>query len=649
MCGFTGLSMAEPFTWAEHALHQMTDAIAHRGPDSDGFHIDSHRTSLLGFRRLAIRDLDPRANQPMQTASRRTTVAFNGEIYNSRSLASDFCSKVALQTTGDTEVFAEAFESVGDAIFEKCNGMFAAAFLDRDSGTITLTRDRIGKKPLYIYEGNGFIAFASELRCFEPFGLEWDAETLPSYFQFGHYPAPLTAFRNTFQLRPGESVTLRAGQIIGRRQWHDFTNLDWGTCPKADIDELDRTLADAVAIRTLSDVPVGAFLSGGIDSSLVAAQLKASGHDSVPTFTVAFDNASHNEAPFAAEIARHLSLEQIEIKIDPNSLPDLVTDFVDCYEQPYADSSGLPSMALCREVRKYVTVALTGDGGDEFFGGYQRYEWFQKALMAQRLPTTFRKLVGSALPLLDRRRGPRLQKLLDAQDAAGLYAQLMRAWPLGSSAEILDGAGTVDAASQQPFRDIFDKLDCDPVSKAQCADAALYLPGDLQVKMDRASMRYSLEVRSPLLDFRMTKTGACLTAAARTQHGLKSPLKTLLERHIPRTLFDRPKKGFSVPMRQWIAGPLRDLVHDTLSQRELREAGWLNVRLVDNLLRDLDAGKSEARDPLWMLLILGQSFLRHKQRATSPDITSQTATATANVDQCADATGEMTQRLENAA
>jgi asparagine synthase (glutamine-hydrolysing) len=649
MCGFTGLSMAEPFTWAEHALHQMTDAIAHRGPDSDGFHIDSHRTSLLGFRRLAIRDLDPRANQPMQTASRRTTVAFNGEIYNSRSLASDFCSKVALQTTGDTEIFAEAFESVGDAIFEKCNGMFAAAFLDRDSGTITLTRDRIGKKPLYIYEGNGFIAFASELRCFEPFGLEWDAETLPSYFQFGHYPAPLTAFRNTFQLRPGESVTLRAGQIIGRRQWHDFTNLDWGTCPKADIDELDRTLADAVAIRTLSDVPVGAFLSGGIDSSLVAAQLKASGHDSVPTFTVAFDNASHNEAPFAAEIARHLSLEQIEIKIDPNSLPDLVTDFVDCYEQPYADSSGLPSMALCREVRKYVTVALTGDGGDEFFGGYQRYEWFQKALMAQRLPTTFRKLVGSALPLLDRRRGPRLQKLLDAQDAAGLYAQLMRAWPLGSSAEILDGAGTVDAASQQPFRDIFDKLDCDPVSKAQCADAALYLPGDLQVKMDRASMRYSLEVRSPLLDFRMTKTGACLTAAARTQHGLKSPLKTLLERHIPRALFDRPKKGFSVPMRQWIAGPLRDLVHDTLSQRELRETGWLNVRLVDNLLRDLDAGKSEARDPLWMLLILGQSFLRHKQRATSPDITSQTATATANVDQCADATGEMTQRLENAA
>jgi asparagine synthase (glutamine-hydrolysing) len=642
MCGFTGLSLAEPFPWAEHALHRMTDAIAHRGPDSDGFHIDARSTSLLGFRRLAIRDLDPRANQPMQTTSARTTVAFNGEIYNSQALADGYCSNLALKTSGDTEVLAEAFESVGESLFEKCNGMFAAAFLDRDTGTFTLTRDRIGKKPLYMHEGKRFIAFASELRCFDTFGLEWDAETLPSYFQFGHYPAPLTAYRNTTQLCPGESVTLRAGRILGRRLWHDFTNLDWGTRPAADIDELDRTLSDAVAIRTLSDVPVGAFLSGGIDSSLVAAQLKASGHDTVPTFTVAFDDESHNEAPFAAEIARYLGLEQIEIRIDPNSLPELVNDFVDCYEQPYADSSGLPSMALCREVEKYVTVALTGDGGDEFFGGYQRYEWFRKALKAQRFPTTFRRMVGSALPLIDRRRGPRLQKLLAANDAAGLYAQLMRAWPLGTSAEILDGVHTGDDDSQQPFRDIFDALNCDAVSKAQCADAALYLPGDLQVKMDRASMRYSLEVRSPLLDYRMTQLGANLSTAARTQHGLKSPLKALLERHIPRKLFDRPKKGFSVPIREWIAGPMRDLVHDTLSQQQLRESGWLNLRLTDRLLRELDAGKPEVREPLWMLLVLGQSFIRHKARSQSTDVATETLTnATINF--------EPSPRLEGAA
>lgn len=614
MCGFTGLSLAEPSPWTERALKQMTNAITHRGPDSEGFHVADDRKSLLGFRRLAIRDLDARANQPMRTASGRTTIVFNGEIYNSQTLASSHCSKVALKTSGDTEVLAESFEALGESILPECNGMFAAAFLDRDSGTITLTRDRIGKKPLYIHEGNGFIAFASELRCFEPFGLEWDAETLPSYFQFGHYPAPLTAYRNTSQLRPGECVTLLSGRIIRRRLWHQFTDQPWGTESTVDLDRLDDTLADAVAIRTLSDVPAGAFLSGGIDSSLVAAQLKASGHDEVPTFTVAFDNDSHNEAPFAAAIAEHLKLEQIQITIDPHSLPDLVTDFIDCYEQPYADSSGLPSMALCREVRKYVTVALTGDGGDEFFGGYQRYTWFLKALKAQYLPATFRQLAGAALPLFDRRRGLRLQRLLTASDAGGLYAQLMRAWPLGSSADILDGVTTDDSSSQQSFRDIFAKLKCDPVSKAQCADAALYLPGDLQVKMDRASMRYSLEVRSPLLDYRVTEIGAALSTSARTTNGLKSPLKSLLERHVPRRLFDRPKKGFSVPMRQWIAGPLSELVHDTLSQQQLRECGWLNVSVTQRLLRGLSLNQPEVLDPLWMLLILGQSYLRHKRQ-----------------------------------
>lgn len=623
MCGFTGLSLAEPFPWARRALRHMTDAITHRGPDSEGFHIADHGRSMLGFRRLAIRDLDSRANQPMQTASGRTTIAFNGEIYNSQSLASRYCSGRSLKTSGDTEVLAESFEMRREDIFPECNGMFAAAFHDRDSGTITLTRDRIGKKPLYLYEGDGFIAFASELRCFEPFGLDWNAETLPAYFQFGHYPAPLTAYRNVSQLRPGEAVTLRHGKMTGRRSWHQFTDLAWGRDADVDLNRLDETLSDAVAIRTLSDVPAGAFLSGGIDSSLVAAQLKASGHDSVPTFTVAFDSESHNEAPFAAAIAEYLGLEQIQITIDPESLPDLVTDFVDCYEQPYADSSGLPSMALCREVRKYVTVALTGDGGDEFFGGYQRYEWFQKALRAQYLPATIRRLLGAALPLFDRRRGLRLQKLLAASDAGGLYAELMRAWSLGSSSDILSDVSADDASSQQPYRDIFTKLKCDAVSKAQCADAALYLPGDLQVKMDRASMRYSLEVRSPLLDYRVTEIGASLSTAARTRHGLKTPLKSLLARHIPERLFDRPKKGFSVPMRQWIAGPLRGLVHDTLSQQELRESGWLNAAAVERLLRDLESGRPEVLDPLWMLLILGQSYLRHRQRSPAVRITRQ--------------------------
>ena len=232
----------------------------------------------------------------------------------------------------------------------------------------------MGKKPLYLYEGDGFVAFASELRCFAPFHLEFDPECLPYFLQFGHYPAPLTAFTRTSQLRPGEAIVIRDGGIASRTMWHCFTDLPWGTTDAVDLDSLDQTLTDAVSIRTLSDVPVGMFLSGGIDSSLIAAELSAAGHTDIPAFTVAFDAESHNEAPFAAKVAQHLGLEQIEIHIPPESLPDLVTDFIDCYEQPYTDSSGLPSMALCRTVKQYVTVALSGDGGDEFFGGYPRYD-----------------------------------------------------------------------------------------------------------------------------------------------------------------------------------------------------------------------------------------------------------------------------------
>jgi len=612
MCGLAGLSLAEPQVWSDGCLHHMTDAIAHRGPDSDGFFSSDRRTTLLGFRRLAIRDLDPRANQPMQTASGLTTGVFNGEIYNPDAVASAYCPGIARRTSGDTEVLLESFERHGEHILSECNGMFAAAVYNHRTDETVLFRDRMGKKPLFVYEGNGFVAFASELRCFAPFHLEFDPERLPYYLQFGHYPAPLTAFRNASQLRPGEAVTLRDGCITSRRIWDSFTDLPWGETGAVDLDALDRTLTNAVSIRTLSDVPVGMFLSGGIDSSLIAAELSAAGHTNIPAFTVAFDTDSHNEAPFAAQIAKHLGLEQIEIQIPTESLPDLVTDFIDCYEQPYADSSGLPSMALCRTVKQHVTVALSGDGGDEFFGGYQRYDWFRKALLAQHTPSTLRKLTGRLLPKFDPHRGPRLQRWLNATDEAGLYSQIMRAWP-GPSGEILAGVETGDDAAQQLYRDIFKQLDCDAVSKAQCADASLYIPGDLQVKMDRASMRYSLEVRCPLLDYRVAGFGAELTSRTRQKRGLKTVLKSLLERHVPRSLFDRPKKGFSVPMRQWIAGPLRELTLDSLRCQSFRECGWANQSFVEHLLQPLEAGRNDLQGPLWMLLVLALSYERSRE------------------------------------
>jgi asparagine synthase (glutamine-hydrolysing) len=611
MCGFAGLSLARPEQWADDCVRHMTASIAHRGPDSDGFYANTDGTVQLGFRRLAIRDLDPRANQPMQTASRRTVGVFNGEVYNTRDLAPRFCPDVTLRTTGDTEVFLEAFERHGSTIFPECNGMFATAFCDVDSRQIVLTRDRAGKKPLYIYEGDGFVAFASELRCFAPFQLEFDPESLPYYLRFGFYPAPMTAFRRTTALRPGEAINIRDGAIVARQRWHDFTQLDWGTVETADIDQIESTVRDAVSIRMLSDVPVGAFLSGGIDSSLVAAELKAAGHTGVPMFTVAFDSESHNEAPFAAQVAQHLGLPHVELSIPPESLPGMVSDFVDCYEQPYADSSGLPSMLLCRNVREYVTVALCGDGGDEFFGGYRRYNWLKNALRARRFPRTFRRLAGGLLGLQGSPKARRIQRVLDLQDYGGIYAELFLGWWPDGADSLLTGVSTTSEAPAELIRDVFSKLNCDPISKAQCADAAFYLPDCLQVKMDRAAMRYSLEVRCPLLDFRVTTSGARLSREARMGGSPKQVLKQLLGRHIPRETFERPKQGFGVPMQKWLRGPLQELLVDSLNAQSFREAGWLRHDQVQQMLTGFQNGEHWRASQLWGLLALALSIERH--------------------------------------
>ena len=610
MCGIVGISLSEPEASAGKFVAGMTDSIRHRGPDSDGAFGCRSGTAYLGFRRLAIRDLDRRADQPMRSASGRTVIAFNGEIYNTAELAPRFCSHIDLRTTGDTEVFLEAFEKQGERILPDCNGMFAVSFYDERTQTLTLARDRMGKKPLYLYEGEDFVAFASELRAFRSLGLEPDPGRLPYYFQFGYMPSPYAFFKRTSQVCPGEVVVVRRGRIVSRRRYHEHADLPWGSRQEVELDVLDRRLADAVSIRTLSDVPVGTFLSGGIDSALVAAQLRAAGHSDVPTFTVAFSEPRYNEAPFAARVASSLGLSHTEIRIDENRLPDLVTDFLDCYEQPYIDSSGMPSMLLCREVKNYVTVALCGDGGDEFFGGYDRYEWYRQALWAQRLPSLARKLLGHLAPRIDRRRGRRIQRLLETNDAAGLYAAIIRPWTVGATSELLPDVPDADARPVQLVRDLFSRMNCDPLSKAACFDASYYIPDDLQVKMDRASMRVALEVRCPLLDFRVTELGAQLATRVKYSGGKKSVLRRLLARHLPPRLFERPKQGFAIPMANWLRGPLHEMVHDSLFGQQLRECGWLDFARVELLWKRFHRGRSECAGPLWMLFVLSMMLRR---------------------------------------
>ena len=588
----------------------MAATLAHRGPDAVGDWQCPSGTLELGFRRLAIRDLDPRADQPMVSSSGKTVLAFNGEVYNTEELLERFCPTFCLRTTSDTEVLLEAFDRHGPGVLEHVNGMFSAVFYRCESRTAWLVRDGVGQKPLYLYHGDGFIAFASELRGFSGLPMEPDPSQVPFFLHFGYVPAPGTFYQRVSQLRPGETLVLRHGRVVARHRFHDPLSLSWGSQSGVVEEGIERLVDDAVIRRTVSDVPVGTFLSGGVDSSLVAAALADSDRSDLPAFTVSFDEPRYNEGPQAAAVAEWLGLPHHDIRLPVESLPQLVDDFLDCYEQPYADTSGIPTMVLCREVRQHVRVALCGDGGDEFFAGYARYGWFRRALSARKWPGAVRRLAGQMALRLDRRRGARIDRWLQTYDPAGLYAEILRGWHVTPCSTLLPEIAGADEAPVQLVRDAFQRVDADPLAQAAAFDAAYYIPNDLQVKVDRASMRYGLEVRCPLLDHRVRLAGARLSTADKLAGGPKSILKNVLARRVPRRLFERPKRGFAVPLEEWLAGPLRDRVADALAARVFRECGWLEQQTVRDVQRAFRGGQREYAGAVWKLFVLSESLQR---------------------------------------
>lgn len=609
MCGIAGFLAHVPPTHGEQVIRWMTRSLRHRGPDSGGIHHDPKSGWRLGFRRLAIRDLDSRADQPMVSRSGRTMLVFNGEIYNADQIAAKYLGGLALRTTGDTEVLLEAFERRGLSLLPELNGMFAFAALDTRSGRVTLARDRWGKKPLFVLQRPGLLAFASELRALRIFDLQPDPEQLPYYFHFGYFPAPTTFYRDVTQLCPGEYLIADTDHTITRKRYFAPWNLPWGGQNDWDAEELCELLVDAVRIRTVSDVPLGAFLSGGVDSSLVVTCLKTIEADHIPTFTIAFDDRRLNEAPYAAAVARHLGLPHKALFVADQRLSDLVLEYVDCYEQPFMDKSGLPSLVLCRAVRPYVTVALSGDGGDEFFGGYERYRWFMRALKWLRRPKSLRCGLGRVAAWCSRRRGERIRSWLTCDEPAALYAAIIRNWLPGPIQALLPDVREADERPVAVVRDVFAHVDAPPVLQAACFDATHYIPGDLQVKMDRASMRVSLEVRCPLLDPRVTEFGARLAPEIKFGRGLKTVLKAVLQRQLPRTLCNRPKRGFSVPMTDWLRGPLRSALIETLSDPLFRQCDWINHHVIGQVVRDFERGQAAFNGSIWMLFVLAHHVI----------------------------------------
>lgn len=629
MCGFAGFwqpVVARPLSPGaiSDRVGRMVERLEHRGPDDRGRWVDAQAGIAMGFRRLAIRDLSPAGAQPMVSASGHSVMTFNGEIYNVGELRDSLKSSVQNfnpRGTSDTEVLLESIEAWGlEETLKKCVGMFALAVWDRRDRTLRLARDRFGEKPLYYGVHNGVLLFGSELKALREhsaFRADIDRTALAGLARHGYVPGPGTIYRDTSKLPAATILTLREREV-------SFSNLP-APCPywrledhlqsaatepfqgdeSEAVSELDQLLHRTVRDQMVADVPLGAFLSGGIDSSLVVAMMQSESSRPIRTFTIGFDVEQFNEAPHAAAVAKHLGTDHTECLVTAEQARDVIPRLPEIYDEPFADSSQIPTFLVSQLARKHVTVSLSGDGGDELFGGYARYA--ASLSMWNRvgwIPRPLRRAAALALqgvPGLEtaergtlRRKLLRAAPLLDANSFDDAYRLLISSWKSPGEAVV----GGVDAPSAAAVN-IPDRY-----RRMMFRDARNYLPDDILVKVDRATMAVSLESRAPFLDHRIAEFAARLPTSLlyRRPQG-KRILRTLLERYVPRSLFERPKMGFGVPIGAWLRGPLRDWADDLLSVSRLHGEGHWRANVVRAAWASHASGKSDESARLWPVLM----------------------------------------------
>lgn len=647
MCGIAGVAFANiGAARLRSTADAMVGTLIHRGPDAQGVWCDEAAGIALGQRRLAIIDLSPQGNQPMVSASGRMILSFNGEIYNFSEIRADLESAgLAPPWRGrsDTEVLLACIEAWGlEATLGKAVGMFAISLWDRDARTLWLARDRMGEKPLYYGEVQGQLLFASELKAIKAVAdsaLRVDPDALAEFMRFSYVPAPQTIYQGVYKLPPGHLLELRSiedAHAEPRAYWRlgdgDQDNLRGQLATATDatiIDMLDRRLTDAVGRQMVADVPLGAFLSGGVDSSAVVALMQAQSARKVKTFTIGFDQPEFNEAPFALEVARHLGTEHTELYVGAHDAEALIPQLPAIYDEPFADSSQIPTTLISLLTKQHVTVALSGDGGDELFAGYPRYGltadlWRRikgqplalrrAAARALRAPSAeawdrlFMALPASLRRSVNGRRMHRLAQLLVAGSLGEMYVRLVSQWQPEQN--------LVRNASQRNFTLANWDAQRPPVEAMRLWDIRQYLPDDLLVKVDRASMHASLEMRAPLLDHRVAELGFAMPERMLLRDGVgKWALRQLLYRHVPRELIERPKAGFSIPLDQWLRGPLRGWAEELLAPSQLIADGLIDAQSVDALWREHTAGKFDRSGHLWNVLMF-QAWKRHTRPAS---------------------------------
>lgn len=655
MCGLAGVLQnnqreGELSTFAR----RMSDALEHRGPDASGLWVDQDAGVALSHRRLAIMDLSIEGHQPMVSESGRYALVYNGEVYNHHTIRAD------LEAGGrgpkwrghsDTETLLAAIEAWGLCpALQRCNGMFAIAIWDRQDKSLSLARDRMGEKPFYLAKTTNGWAFASELKPLHHapgFKAMLDRGAIAAFLAYGYVPENHCIFQNVVKVPPGGILKISPNsetpELSRYYELSDDTACAANRDPGSELDDLDGAmrhiesmLRGVIDEQMISDVPLGCFLSGGVDSSLVAALMQGQTDSSVLTFSVGFKEARFNEAPHAAAVARHLKTDHTEFILSEDDALDVVRELPQIYDEPFADSSQIPTTLLCREARKAVTVALTGDGGDEVFGGYNRHVLGPKLLRRlQQVPAPLLRQ-GSRLavafgPALTRESGiarkvamkmklpvTALDKLIalapalaETRDIEGLYRSFTHTFHDPNS--VLKEPVQISNIPSLP--------DLDGAEWMMAMDSMTYLPGDILVKVDRAAMANSLETRAPFLDARVVREAWRLPLKmkidADTGTG-KSILKKILYQHVPEDVIDRPKQGFAIPVDRWLRGALRSWGEDLLEDTRLSQVAGLNQAALLDLWEQHQSKMSDFGTKLWHILILLSWVRAYESVITQP-------------------------------
>ena len=614
MCGIAGFFL--PRGQAQLAdVRAMCDRIRHRGPDDEGFHLDGG--CGIGMRRLSIIDLSP-GHQPMSNEDGTVWVVFNGEVYNYQDLRRDLISRGHVFTTNsDTETLIHLYEQEGGEGLTKLRGMFAYAIWDSRRRKLMLARDRFGKKPLYYAVLPAGIWFASELKCLAEADvpLELDQEALRLYFQFGYLPDPFTPFRAIRKLPAACRLEYDdSGRVEISRYWRlpvPAEEPEPGLTEAAAREELVRLFDESVSLRMLADVPLGAFLSGGIDSSCVVASMARQSAAPVKTFSIGFEESRYSELPFAALVAAKYKTEHHEIVLRPD-VADLVPQMVRWFDEPFADTASIPTYLLSRFAREHVKVALSGDGGDELFGGYRSFQNVEKLRVWDRTPRLLRRFVSAVAERLPYSAyGKNYLRMVSRPSALQRYFELNYA-PYFMRERLLEPEWMLPADAAfftRTFADCLPPADAGPVTMAMYFESTANLTGDMLVKVDRASMAASLEVRCPLLDHVLAEFAARIPHAWKIRDGRgKDILIRALGDRLPPELLNRPKQGFELPLPVWLRGPLREMLHDHLTSAKFLDRGIVSPPFVEHLLDEHQEGRRDNTNWLWSLLVLEMWF-----------------------------------------